>query len=241
LVSWYRNIGLELLECYGMAENFAYSHTSRPKGTRVGYVGACNPGVGCRIAANGEIHIKSPTQMMGYFKEPVKTAEVMTPDGYFKTGDRGEIDEQGRLKITGRVKDLFKTAKGKYVVPAPIEDYLAGHPKIEAACVVGSSQPQPFALITLSPEALNGSPESTTQVALTHEMEALLDNLNATLEGHEALDYLVIVKDQWTVDNGLLTPTMKIKRHTIEQVYLNYGDSWLATGKKVIWAAKALV
>lgn len=127
---WYRDLGLELLEGYGMTEDFANSHLSRPGRARVGYVGEPNSGVERRIDETGEVQIKSPSRMLGYYREPEKTAESFTEDGWFKTGDLGEVDEQGRLKITGRLKELFKTSKGKYVAPAPIENRM-GHPLIE--------------------------------------------------------------------------------------------------------------
>ena len=113
LMSWYRRLGLELLEGYGMTENFACSHATRPGRVRVGYVGEPYAGVDCRISDEGEVQIKSPGMMLGYFKAPELTAEAFTPDGYLRTGDRGEIDELGRLRITGRVKELFKTSQGQ--------------------------------------------------------------------------------------------------------------------------------
>ena len=236
IIQWYRNIGLELLDVYGMTENFGYSHGSRLGQVRVGYVGHANPGVICRIADNGEIQVKSPGQMVGYYKDPAKTAEDMTEDGFLKTGDRGEIDAQGRLRITGRVKELFKCSKGKYIAPVPIENKLNNHPKVEAVCVTGPNQPQPFALFMLSLDAQaelrDGRLDRDT---LTGEFVRLLDEVNATLEDHEKLDYIVVVKDQWTMENGFLTPTMKIKRNIIEENYLGQADGWLAMRKQLIW------
>lgn len=236
ILQWYRNIGLELLDVYGMTENYGYSHGSRPGEVRVGYVGHTNPGVEHRIADTGEVQVKSPGQMMGYYKAPDKTAEDMTDDGYLKTGDRGEIDEQGRLRITGRVKELFKTSKGKYVAPVPIEQKLNVHPKVEVICVTGPTQPQPFALFMLSLDATaelaDGRLDKET---LSNEFESLLKTVNATLEDHEQLDYVVVVKDQWTMENGFLTPTMKIKRNVIEERYLPHADEWVAMRKRVIW------
>jgi len=236
ILQWYRNIGLDLLEVYGMTENYGYSHGSRPGEVRVGYVGHVNPGVQHRIADTGEVQVKSPGQMMGYYKAPDKTAEDLTSDGYLKTGDRGEIDEQGRLRITGRVKELFKTSKGKYVAPVPIEQKLNVHPKVEVICVTGPTQPQPFALFMLSLDATaelaDGRLDKQT---LTDEFTALLKNVNATLEDHEQLDYVVVVKDQWTMENGFLTPTMKIKHNVIEERYLPNADTWVGLRKTVIW------
>jgi len=236
IIAWYRSLGLELLDVYGMSENFAYSHASRPNQVRVGYVGSPNPNVQHRIAENGEIEVKSPAQMLGYYKMPDKMAEEMTADGFFKTGDRGEIDAQNRLKITGRVKELFKTSKGKYVAPAPIENKLNNHPKIEAVCVTGSGEPQPFALVMLSLDAQNEIKNGSLQVnELTQQFQALLNSVNTTLDDHERLDYLVVVKEQWTMDNGFLTPTMKIKRNIIEDQYVQHAEHWRAQQQKVIW------
>ncbi|HQV42378.1 MAG TPA: AMP-binding protein, partial [Moraxellaceae bacterium] len=180
--------------------------------------------------------VKSPGQMLGYYNNPEKTAEDMTEDGFLKTGDRGEIDEQGRLQITGRVKDLFKTSKGKYVAPVPIEQKLSQHTKVEVICVTGPSQPQPFALLMLSLDAIKELEEgSLDNKQLTQDFELLLKEVNATLEDHERMDYVVVVKDQWTIENGYLTPTMKIKRNVIEDRYLPHADAWITKRQRVVW------
>lgn len=235
IMTWYRSLGLELLEVYGMSEDFGNSHINRPGEVRIGYVGRRSPGVLSRIAENGELEVKSPSQMLGYYKLPDKTAAEMTADGYFKTGDRGEYDEQGRLRITGRVKELFKTSKGKYIAPAPIENKL-NHPMIEVSCVTGPNQTQPFALLMLSLEASQAMAQGkVSQQTLTQQFNQLLQQVNATLEEHEKLAYVVIVKDQWTMENGFLTPTMKIKRNVIEERYLTHADAWQTRGETVIW------
>ncbi len=236
LIAWYRELGLELLEGYGMSENFAYSHSSLPGDARVGYVGAPNPGVEQRIAADGEVQVRSPSNMMGYFKNPQKTAEDLLPDGFLKTGDMGELDAQGRLKITGRVKDLFKTSKGKYVAPVPIENRVGAHPMVEAVCVAGCGQPQPFALVMLAPEAQSRLAGNGGREEVTREMQTLLAHINEGLEDHEQLDYVAVVKEPWTMENGFLTPTMKIKRNVIETRYLPQADAWRAAKRKVILA-----
>merc|ERR1712232_815869 len=127
-----------------------YSHMSMPGKTRVGYVGNSYDDVECRIASDGEIQVNTPGKMMGYYKNPEATAETITEDGWVRTGDKGTLDEQNRLKITGRTKEIFKTSKGKYVAPAPIENELISNQYVELACVGGKSQPQPFAIIQLS-------------------------------------------------------------------------------------------
>ncbi len=143
-IQWYRKLGLELLDCYGMSENFGTSHASLPEAVRIGYVGSPAPGVSCRISPEGEILVRSPGQMMGYYKDLQKSTEDMTEDGFFRTGDCGEIDDQGRMRITGRIKEVFKTSKGKYVAPVPIEQLLGNHPQIETVCVTGPAPPSPL-------------------------------------------------------------------------------------------------
>src|SRR5690606_3105129 len=142
VITWFKALGLEILEVYGMTENMAWSHTTREGDQRIGWVGKPNDGVEQRIAENGEILVRSVANMQGYYKDPEKTREDLTEDGWLHTGDVGEIDEQGRLRITGRVKEIFKTEKGKYVAPAPIENRIVSHPGIDQACVMGVDMPQ---------------------------------------------------------------------------------------------------
>jgi long-chain acyl-CoA synthetase len=150
--------------------------------------------------------------MQGYYKADELTAESMTEDGFFRTGDRAFI-EDGFVTITGRVKELFKTAKGKYVAPVPVESLLARNSWIEIACVVGSGMTQPVALIQLAEHA----PEDRDHVS--RQLESDLETLNRELEPHERLASLLVVSESWEVDNGLLTPTLKIKRDVIEAKY----------------------
>jgi long-chain acyl-CoA synthetase len=235
LMSWYRNLGLDLLEGYAMSENFAYSHCSLPGKVRVGYVGNTYPGVECKISEGGEVLVKSPCNMMGYYKNPELTAQSYTEDGFLKTGDMGVIDAQGRLKITGRVKELFKTSKGKYIAPVPIENRLNGHELIEAVCVTGPSFPQPFALVMLPLEEHKQVEQNPSEAArVESEMTELLNHVNGQLEAHEKLSCIVVVKDLWTMENGFLTPTMKIKRNVIEENYLPKAEAWVKMKKPVV-------
>ena len=235
LIDWYRKLGLELLEGYGMTENFVYSHVTRPGQVRVGYVGSPYPGVEQRISEEGEIQLKSPGNMMGYYKMPEQTKEAFTEDGWHKTGDRGVIDEQGRLKITGRVKELFKTSKGKYVAPAPIENELLLTDHAEAAMVGGLGQPSPFGLLMLSEAArkLAATPEGKEAIAA--DLEAHLAKLNPTLDHHEQLAFVAITTDEWTIENGALTPTMKLKRRVIDERYGERVPGWYEAKQKVLW------
>lgn len=232
VLSWYRQLGLELLEGYGMTENFGYSHVNRPGLVKVGTVGMPQVGVECRIAEDGEVQVKSPGTMLGYYKAPDKTAEVMTDDGFLKTGDVGEVDSMERLKLTGRIKDIFKTSKGKYVAPVPIELKLAESPLIEMVCVGGSALPQPIGLLMLDEQAFH---HGRQRADIQTELEQLLKQINQGLEAHEKLDFLVVVKDPWNMENGLLTPTMKIRRQQIEDHYCPHFDAWEKQERKVIW------
>jgi len=236
LLTWYRALGLELLEGYGMTENFNYSHMSLPGKTRAGYVGNTHVGVEQRISEEGEIQVKSPGIMMGYYKNEEATKETMCDDGFLKTGDKGEIDSEGRLKITGRVKEIFKTSKGKYVAPAPIESKLIVHSLLELACVSGTAFPQPHAVLQLSEDALAKVKADPSQKdVMGAEFEKLLSEVNPTLDGHEHLQFLAVVSDEWLPENGFLTPTQKIKRSTIEETYKPFTEAWYDSKQKIIW------
>ena len=237
LIHWYRDLGLELLEGYGMSEDFAYSHASYPGHGRVGYVGSPMPGVDVKISDEGEILIKSPGNMMCYYKQPELTAECYTEDGYFRTGDRGERDEEGRLKITGRVKELFKTSKGKYVAPAPIENLLNNSANVEMSCVSGSGHPQPFALILPAEELRPKLSDSNVRAQIEAELDALLNEVNQEVEPFERLQFLAVVKDPWLIENGFLTPTMKMKRSKLEDAYGPSAGEWYGAGRRVVWEA----
>jgi len=237
LIQWYRDLGLELLEGYGMSEDFAYSHATYPGHGRVGYVGNPMPGVDVKISDEGEILIKSPGNMMCYYKQPELTAECYTEDGYFRTGDRGERDEEGRLKITGRLKELFKTSKGKYVAPVPIENLLNNNAHVEMCCVTGSGHPQPFALILLAEEIRPTLSDASVRTEVEAELEALLEQVNQEVEGFERLQFLTVVKDPWLIENGFLTPTMKMKRSMLEDTYGPKTEEWYGAGTRVVWEA----
>lgn len=236
LIGWYRSLGLELLEGYGMSENFSYSHMTLPGDVKVGYVGKACKGVECKLSDAGEVLVKSPGTMLGYYKAPELTAEMFTEDGFLRTGDRGEVDAEGHLKITGRVKELFKTSKGKYVAPAPIENKLLLHSDVEQALVSGNGFPQPYGMVVLSEQAQKRLKDAAEKAAITGSLEAHLAEVNATLDQHEQLDVLVVVSDDWTIENGLLTPTMKLKRAAIEDKYGARADEWYGKKKPVVWA-----
>ena len=235
VIHWYRKLGLELLEGYGMSENFSYSHMTRPGAVRVGYVGTVQDGVEARLGEGNEIQVKSPCTMLGYYKAPEMTAEMFCPDGFIKTGDQGEIDDKGNLKITGRVKELFKTSKGKYVAPSPIENRLLLHPDVEQACVSGAGQGQPFGLLVLSLKARNQLESAGAKARLEATLKEHVDAINKALDPHEQLETVVVLTEEWTTENGLLTPTMKLRRGAIEKKYNDRVNGWYGEKKEVLW------
>jgi len=235
LIQWYRDLGLELLEGYGMTENFGVSHGSRIGEARTGYVGHPWDGTEHRLSTEGEVQVRGPTLMMGYFREPEKTAETLTEDGWLRTGDLGQIDEAGRLRIVGRLKEQFKTSKGKYVAPAPIENQISTHPAVEACCVAGSGYPQPFGLLMLSDAARTAALAAAQADELAVSLAEHLQKINRGLEEHEKMDFFVIVPDAWTVENGFITPTLKVKRNEIEAAYGGKFAAWAKQSRPVVW------
>jgi len=236
LLRWYARLGLEIIEVYGMTENCGVSHCTLPGKQRPGTVGYPYEGVQSRIdPASDEIQVKSPGMMLGYYKEPEQTRQAFTDDGWLRTGDKGVLDEDGGLRISGRVKDLFKTSKGKYVTPAPIEDKLVMHAAVEACCVTGANLGQPLGILMLNVEASERSATAAERSALEASLAGHLEAVNALLDPHERLDCLVVVTQPWTVESGLITPTFKVRRNRIEDVYASHYERWVVERRAVIW------
>ena len=236
LLIWYRRLGLTLSEGYAMTEDFAYSHSSPPEIVAHGCVGRPHVGVQTRIAEDGEILVKSPGTMAGYYKQPQLTAESFTPDGFFRTGDLGRYDESGQLRLTGRKKELFKTSKGKYVAPAPIENLLNSHPMVELSMVSGSGQPAPYAMVVLEENLRASLADAVVRSEVEAELSRLLLEVNAKVASPERLQMIVVAQEPWSIANGCLTPTMKIKRARIEAMVAEVVCAWYAATGRVVWA-----
>tara|TARA_R110002049_G_scaffold115854_7_gene268059 strand:+ start:1405 stop:3105 length:1701 start_codon:yes stop_codon:yes gene_type:complete len=218
---WYRKLGIDISEGWGMTETSGLSCINLPfSAKRIGTIGLPVNGTEMKISDQGELLIRCPGLFSEYFKQPELTRQAFSDDGFFHTGDKAEWDEtlQG-FRITGRVKDIFKSAKGKYVVPVPIEARLSANPLLEQVCVIGSGLPAPVAVVVLS-DAANPLPKETIERSL----EATLLNTNQQLESHERLAGVFIARDEWTTENGLLTPTLKVRREQLDARYLPLVD-----------------
>ena len=230
LQEWYAKLGITIHQCYGMTEDCILSHYNLQGTNKLGTVGMALPGVTGKLSDVGEICIKSDALMKGYYKEPELTATMFDDEGFLKTGDIGEYDHDGHLIITGRVKDQFKTDKGKYISPAPIELELLKNTDIEQVCLVGMGIPQPIALVIAS-EAGKGK----DQQELVNSLEASVLRLNPSLEKHEKIEKIVVMKEAWSIENGLLTPTLKVKRNQVEKIHMDFYKSWFESRDTVIF------
>ncbi|KRW64250.1 AMP-dependent synthetase [Aeromonas allosaccharophila] len=230
LLQWYLSIGLKVTEAWGMTENHAYSTINYPfRADKIGTVGKAGLGVTIKISDEGEILCRCEGMMLGYYKDPEHSAEAIDAEGWLHTGDMGKLDREGYLTITGRMKDVFKTAKGKYVAPVPIEGLLGQEPIIEQLCVIGYGMPQPIALVQLAESAMKGNRDE-----INARLEAARVRVNDQLESHAKIRGILVVKSPWNIENGVLTPTMKIKRHLLEQKYAHVGDRW-PSSQVVVW------
>jgi long-chain acyl-CoA synthetase len=231
---WYRKVGLQLAEGYGMTETMI-THLPRPESVRPGYVGPAIEGVETRVTEAGELLIRSPMNMLGYYGEPQLTAEAFTADGFFRTGDRVTIAPDGQMRIIGRLKEQFKTSKGKYVAPAPIESMLMEHPAVEACCILGNGEASPFAVVVLAAAALDRCIDPDQQKLLEEDLTRHVLEINAGLDAFERLSMVVVANGPWTVANGFMTPTLKIKRGAVEGTYERLVDGWKAQERTIVW------
>ena len=228
VLEWFSKLGINITEGYGMSETSGLSAVQYPfEHAKIGTNGRAAKGTLLKIADDGELLVGGDGVVKGYFKDDKKTAETFK-DGWLHTGDKGEIDADGCLRITGRVKEIFKTGKGKYVAPLRIESMMQENPYVEQICVMGMGLPQPVAVIVMA----DGTADTLGQAQIQADLSKTLNSVNARLEAHEKVSHIVVAKDQWTVENRFLTPTLKIKRGLLEK---KYGDmiAELATGSVI--------
>jgi long-chain acyl-CoA synthetase len=234
IVKWYRRLGVNFIEGYGMTET-GITHVPLPGRSRVGFVGNASVHAYTRVSREGEVQIKGSMNMLGYYRNSELTNTAFTEDGFFCTGDRGEIDETGRLRLIGRLKEEFKTAKGKYVIPAQIEEILSLSPLFGGVAVFGSGMTAPFAMVVLTPAKRGECHLKETHARLQSQISTVLDVLNVQLEHHEQLRFIVVCQEPWTPENGFLTPTLKVRRAKLEQHFAHRFNGWEKLQKKVVW------
>ena len=216
ILEWYRKLGIKISEGWGMTELAGLATTQFPfRRSKLGTIGVPLKGLEVKISDQGELLIKGDGVFKEYYKNPEVTAETFTEDGYMRTGDKVDMDKEGYLRITGRVKDLFKSGKGKYIAPVPIEGKLASNLIFDQMCVMGSGLPAAVCVAVLNEDAA----QTMSREAIEASISATLDEVNASIEKHEVVANIIIAKEQWTIDNGMLTPTLKIKRTELEAKY----------------------
>ncbi len=227
---FFKKLDIHLVEAYGMTEVCGSMTNSPDPNTPQDSVGQAIPGGEVRIDADtGEILMKSPYMMTGYYKNKEKTAEVLI-DGWMHSGDRGTMDENGYVRVIGRVKDAFKTSKGSYVTPNPIEEGIMKNDLVEQVCVVGLGIPQPIALVNLSEIGVAADPTEAEQSILN-----TVNQVNNTRANYERISTVIIQREPWSMENDLLTPTLKVKRGKIDERFGNDYLPWHETEGKVLW------
>jgi len=232
-LKWFDAIGIPICEAYGMSESMGVATFNHPNDRKVGSVGKPVPGAEVKIAENDEVIYSNYSTMQGYFKEPELSAQVLK-DGFIYTGDTGRIDSDGFLWITGRIKDIFKTEKGKYIAPVPIESELEPRANMEQVCVMGSNLTQP---LVISPIAVK--PAGEELAALEARLGRVLDEVNQHLPGNEKLSHWFLVESEWSPANGMITPTLKLRRQSIEENYLPEIIKKLDQAGPIIWLTES--
>lgn len=230
LIQWFRRLGIVIQEAYGMTENLGAISMMPADKLKDGTVGRVNEGVAIRTdPQTGEVQTKTRWTMLGYYREPALTAETIK-EGWLYTGDVGEVDREGFLRITGRVKEMYKSPKGEYIAPSQIEFGFADNNHIEQVCVTGQQLPQPIALIVLSETARQVDRQTVAQ-----GLQQTLDALNERVHNYERVRKLIVMKEPWTVENDLMTPTMKMKRSVIDARYGTRYEPWFGREEVVVW------
>jgi long-chain acyl-CoA synthetase len=212
LAHFYRGIGVPVLEGYGLTETTAALCVNTPESQRIGSVGRLFPDTEVDVASDGELRFRGPQVFTGYWNNPDATAETLDADGWFSTGDLGDVDDDGFIRVTGRKKEILVTAGGKNVAPAVLEDRVRAHPYVSQCLVVGDGKPFVAALVTIDTEAWTGSLDDP---ALESAVQEAIDDANAQVSQAEAIKKFVILPDDWTEENGYLTPSFKVKRSAV--------------------------
>lgn len=229
----FEKLDVFISEAWGMTEITATGCINFPyKSSMAGTIGKPFTKTEIRLSEQGEIQVKGQNVFDKYHLNPDATSGCFTEDGWFKTQDRGEWDQQGALKIIGRLKEEFKTTTGKYIIPSPIESKITSSDLIELACVMGSNRPQPFAVVMLAEHI-----SSLEYEVVSKKLHFFLDTLNSSLENHQKLSNIIVASEPWTIENNALTPTMKVRRFEIETRFKDILNNSDIIGK-VVWESE---
>lgn len=218
-LQWFEALDINILEGYGMTENACYGTLNIPNKRYLTSVGKPLPGCDIKLSEDKqEVLLKSPGLMTGYYLDEEATASVFDRNGYYITGDKGHIDDNGFLHIVGRLREQFKSSKGKFIVPTKIEKLIVSHPYLEQVCIIGSGMVQPILVAQLSGDAIQGLDE----VVMLEDLKTHILQCNTQLEHHEVVESAWFTRQEWNVDNKLMTPTLKVKRHEVELCFRPY-------------------
>ncbi|RUR17214.1 AMP-binding protein [Legionella sp. km535] len=231
IIEFFEKIGINIQEGYGQTENLAYATFSLLNERRKGYVGTPRLDVAIKIGEDSELLINSPCLMSGYYKDKQATKNAFTSDGWLRTGDVVEIDSAERVKILGRLSENFKNQTGEFVAPSPIEKRFAANNKIEQLCLIGRGLPTNVLLVTLS----EGARLSKNKEEISLSLQESLHKVNAKLMKYEKISHIIVVKDAWTTNNDMLTPTLKVKRKVVEQNYESLIQDVISKHQAVVW------
>jgi long-chain acyl-CoA synthetase len=222
---FYRGIGLGVLEGYGLTETAAAVTVNRPDLPQIGTVGRPLPGTTIRVADDGEVLVRGGQAFAGYWNDPEATREVLSPEGWVHTGDLGEIDDEGFLRVTGRKKEIIVTAGGKNVAPTQLEDRIRAHPLVSQCMVVGDGEPFIAALVTIDTEALSlwadqhgkagDVADLTEDPDLRAAVQSAVDDANRSVSQAESIRKFRILPNDWTEESGHLTPSLKLRRSVV--------------------------
>lgn len=231
LLEFFDKLGIHILEGYGQTENLAYATVNHPNTRQIGYVGTPRLEVEVKIGDNNEVYMKSPCLMSGYYKDKTSSKKALDSEGWLHTGDLGEINSKGLLKVTGRTSEIFKNQTGEFVAPTPIEKRFAVNKFVEQLCLVGSGLPSNVLLVTLNDDFRRGVKKDEIKKSL----QASLGEVNSNLAKFEKISHVIIAKNTWSTNNDMITPTLKVKRKKVEEHYSALINNALVDHQSIIW------
>ncbi|WP_133127133.1 AMP-binding protein [Legionella nagasakiensis] len=227
---FFDKLGIPIQEGYGQTENFAYATLSLLQERRLGYVGTPRLQVEIKLDDNHELLMKCPCLMVCYYKDKEATKKAFTEDGWLRTGDIVDIDARQRVKILGRLSENFKNQKGEFIAPTPIEKNFSTNPMIEHLCLVGQELESNVLLVSLNQQARKQPKQEVIE-----SLQKMLRTVNTELKSYEKISHILLVLEEWTTENDLLTPTLKVKRRVVEERYQNFIHRAIEQSEPIVW------